>query len=86
MFEDREPKFVDRGIFYASQEMMDRVIVLSTQSGLFYDIENEDDVKIISLVSENFLKKVEQEVMNDTAAFLGSSCVVLVNGKLIWDY
>lgn len=61
--------FEDTGAFYANEDMIQKNIVLSMNTGLVYDIEDIEDVKIIKKVSDTFFVIAQKEIKCEEAYF-----------------
>lgn len=84
--------FEDTGIFYANQDMVDKGIVLSMNTGLVYNLENAEDVKIIKKVSGAFFDIAKKDIADDGPCFYGGASIYreILTGdaeirNLIWE-
>ena len=84
--------FEDTGIFYANQDMVNKQLILSMNSGLVYDISDSRDVMLIKKVSDTFFAIAQKDIRSDGSCFYGqASLYVEVSesecklGKLTWE-
>ena len=78
--------FEDTGTFYANQDMVQKNIVLSMNTGLVYDMDDASNVKVIKRVSFTFFAIAEKDIANDGAWFYGQASIFQDDGTLIWKY
>jgi hypothetical protein len=79
--------FEDTGQYYSNIDMMARNIVLSMNTGLVYDIEDAQNVKIIKKVSDEFFAIAKKDIEGDGSCFSGdASTYTDINDKLCWEF
>ena len=85
--------FEDTGIFYANQDMVNKQLILSMNSGLVYDISDSKDVMLIRKVSSDaFFAIARKDIESDSPCLYGQASIYrevpeseCKLGKLIWE-
>jgi len=80
--------FEDTGMYYANQGMVEKQLVLSMDSHLMYDIEDESNAKIIKKITDDFIDIAQKDILEDGPCFYGLASIQrgIVTSTLMWEY
>lgn len=79
--------FEDTGQYYANEVMQRDFIILSMNSRVVYDIEDNTDVKLIKKTTDEFYAIAKADIRDDGRCFYGRASIYTNDeGKLEWEF